>query len=101
MPQSLLDYYLAIEQMSQRMLEAAEGADWDAVARHESACAILIEQLRDLGRSQELLPEQRKDKARIMQRILQNDAQIRNLAEPWLAHFDESILPARSQHLVH
>jgi len=100
MSQALLDYYLAIEQMSQRMLEAAELADWDAVTRHEGACSILIEQLRTLGRQQDLLPEQRKIKAKIMQRILQNDAQIRNLAEPWLANFDEAMMPSRP-HLVH
>ena len=35
-----------------------------------------------------MLPEHRREKTRIMQRILRNDAQIRCLAEPWLAQFE-------------
>ena len=49
---------------------------------------LLIEQLRFQAEQQELLPEHRKEKTVIMQRILRNDAQIRTLAEPWLAQFE-------------
>ena len=49
---------------------------------------MLIEQLRYRAQNEDLEPEQRKEKTRIMQRILRNDAQIRILAEPWLAQFD-------------
>ncbi|QYY25287.1 flagellar protein FliT [Diaphorobacter sp. MNS-0] len=84
----LIDYYKAIENSSARMLEAARLKDWDEVVRCEGACAVLIEQLRYQSQQQELAPEQRKEKARIMQRILRNDAQIRCLAEPWLAQFE-------------
>lgn len=89
MQKMLIDYYRAIEGSSQKMLEAAKAEDWDEVVRLEGACAILIEQLRYQSRSEELLPEQRTEKSRIMQRILSNDAQIRYLAEPWLAHFEK------------
>jgi len=87
--QKLIDYYRAIEDASLKMLEAAKAEDWDEVVRLEGACAVLIEQLRYQSRSEELLPEQRAEKTRIMQRILSNDAQIRYLAEPWLAHFEK------------
>jgi flagellar protein FliT len=88
MPQMLIDYYKAIEDSSVKMLEAAKLKDWDGVVRYEGACAVLIEQLRFKSQQLELAPEHRKEKMRIMQRILSNDAQIRNLAEPWLAQFD-------------
>ena len=39
---------------------------------------------RSRARSLQLQPEERKEKAQIMQRILRTDAEIRNLAEPWL-----------------
>ena len=84
----LIDYYKAIENSSSKMLEAAQALDWDGVVRYESACAVLIEQLRFQSQQQELLPEHRKEKTVIMQRILRNDAQIRTLAEPWLAKFE-------------
>lgn len=89
MPQMLIDYYKAIEDSSLKMLDAAKDEDWDQVVRFEGACAVLIEQLRARAHNEELLPEQRPEKARIMQRILQNDAQIRYLAEPWLALFEQ------------
>ena len=90
MTETLLDYYQAIETSSLKMLNAAKSEDWDEVVRFEGACAVLIEQLRARAHSEELQPEQRSEKARIMQRILQNDAQIRYLAEPWLAHCEQS-----------
>lgn len=90
MSQMLIDYYKAIEDSSLKMLHAAKEEDWEQVVRFEGACAVLIEQLRAKARSEELLPAQRTEKTRIMQRILQNDAQIRYLAEPWLAHCEQA-----------
>ena len=88
MPTMLIDYYKAIEDSSQKMLEAAQSKNWDEVVRYEGACAVLIEQLRFKSQECGLLPEHRKEKTIIMQRILRNDAQIRTLAEPWLAQFE-------------
>ncbi|MDR3371399.1 flagellar protein FliT [Rhodoferax sp.] len=84
MSQLLIDYYKAIETSSQQMLAAAKTSDWEQVARYEGVCAILIEQLRGLASTQQLEPAAKVEKSRIMQRILQNDAEIRYLAEPLL-----------------
>ncbi len=89
MQQTLIDFYRAIETTSLQMLDAARAEDWDGVVRLEGACAVLIEQLRFNSRTEELLPDERAEKTRIMQRILHNDAQIRYLAEPWLVHFEK------------
>ena len=91
MSQILIDYYKAIEDSSAKMLAAAKSENWDQVVQFEGACAVLIEQLRSTATTQELQPEQRSEKSRIMQRILQNDAQIRYLAEPWLDHFEQKL----------
>lgn len=88
MEHTLIDFYRAIEESSAKMLQAAQAKDWDGVARYEGSCAVLIEQLRFRSREEKLEPEMYKEKARIMQRILRNDAQIRVLAEPWLASFE-------------
>ena len=88
MPQTLIDYYKAIEDSSAKMLEAAKVEDWDGVVRFEGACAVLIEQLRARSRSEELDAQSRSEKSKIMFRILHNDAQIRYLAEPWLNHLE-------------
>ncbi|MGP1630238.1 MAG: flagellar protein FliT [Giesbergeria sp.] len=88
MSAQLIDYYKAIENSSRKMLEAAQASDWDGVVRYEGTCAVLIEELRFKAEEHVLLPEHRKEKTVIMQRILRNDAQIRTLAEPWLAQFE-------------
>jgi flagellar protein FliT len=85
MQHQLIDYYKAIERTSEQMLAAAQAEDWDQVVRLEGACAVLIAQLRFKSRDTDLAPDERKEKAQIMQRILRTDAEIRCLAEPWLS----------------
>jgi flagellar protein FliT len=84
----LLNYYEAIEKASQDMLEAARNGNWDHVVKLEGACALLISQLRHAASTQTLGAEEALLKSRIMQRILLNDAEIRQLAEPWLEDLD-------------
>ncbi|QTW18954.1 flagellar protein FliT [Comamonas kerstersii] len=94
---SLLDYYKAIEAKSAEMLSAAMQQDWDGVMECEKLCSLLIDELRVQSQAVQLTPEQRKEKTRIMQSILRNDAQIRVLAEPWLAQIEHmGKMPASS-----
>lgn len=95
---SLLNYYEAIEQASQSMLQAARDGNWDQVVKLEGACALLISQLKHAAAERPLGPEEAQLKSRIMQRILINDAEIRNLAEPWLEDLD-GILAGRAKTL--
>jgi flagellar protein FliT len=85
----LLNYYEAIERASQDMLEAARAGNWDHVVKLEGACALLISQLKHAATTQGLGSEEAQLKSRIMQRILVNDAEIRQLAEPWLEELDD------------
>jgi flagellar protein FliT len=80
----MLDHYRTIEHTSQKMLGAAQADDWDQVVRLESICTVLIAGLRRQLLSTPLATEDRSEKQRILQRILQRDAEIRLLAEPWL-----------------
>jgi len=84
----LLNYYEAIEQASHDMLEAARTGNWDHVVKLEGACALLISQLKHAATRIALGAEEAQLKSRIMQRILVNDAEIRQLAEPWLEEVD-------------
>ena len=94
----LLNYYEAIEKASQDMLEAARVGNWDHVVKLEGACALLIAQLKNTAAEKPLKPDEAQLKSRIMQRILINDAEIRQLAEPWLDDLDE-ILAGRPKTL--
>jgi flagellar protein FliT len=93
---SLLNYYEAIEKASQDMLEAARQGNWDQVLKLEGACALLISQLKHQAAEKPLGEDEAQFKSRIMQRILINDAEIRQLAEPWLDDLDD-LLAARPQ----
>jgi flagellar protein FliT len=89
MTSALMNYYQAIEKASQDMLDAARAGNWDHVLKLEGACALLISQLKSSAARQPLGEDEMQFKSRIMQRILINDAEIRQLAEPWLDNLDE------------
>jgi flagellar protein FliT len=94
MTTALLHYYQAIEKASQDMLDAARNGNWDQVLKLEGACALLISQLKHRANERPLGEDEAQFKARIMQRILVNDAEIRQLAEPWLEDLND-LLAAR------
>lgn len=97
MDPQLLTYYEAIERASADMLAAARAGNWDQVVKLEGACVLLITQLKhaadQASASADALAAHQaaQTKSRIMQRILVNDAEIRQLAEPWLADLDNSL----------
>ena len=80
------------------MLEAARHGDWDQVLALECACAVLIAQLRHSAATTPLGADEAQFKSCILQRILVNDAEVRRLAEPWLADIDD-LLAARPKTL--
>lgn len=96
----VLDYYRALKQASERMLQSAEADDWDRVAEMEGTCALLIERLREAGRYAELSPAERAEKHHIMLAILRHDARIRELVEPWLDAWEATPPGSRSM-LLH
>jgi flagellar protein FliT len=86
---NLLSCYEALERASNDMLAAARAADWDQVVKLEGACVLLIAQLKHAATENSLAADESRQKNRIMQRILVNDAEIRTLAEPWLEDLDQ------------
>ena len=84
-------YYEAIEKASADMLDAARAGNWDHVIKLESACVLLISQLKNAARGDALSGEETQLKSRIMKRVLVNDAEIRHLAEPWLDDLDQML----------
>ena len=91
----LISYYEAIEQASAEMLACARCGNWDEVVKLEGACALLIAQLKHAADDQSLSSDEAPLKARIMQRILVNDAEIRALAEPWLDDIGRWVAPGK------
>ena len=98
---NLLSYYEAIEHASHDMLNAARAGDWDTVVKLEGACAVLIAQLKHASEDHHLAPDEAALKTRIMQRILSNDAEIRNLAEPWITDLSRMIGTSTDPNKMH
>jgi len=104
MDPQLLSYYEAIEKASADMLSAARSGNWDEVVKLEGACVLLITRLKQAAQSptqaatDPVAVAAAKAKSRLMQRILVNDAEIRQLAEPWLQELDDT-LASRSRTL--
>jgi flagellar protein FliT len=77
--------YETVHGITDRMLAAARDRDWDELVRLESACSNQLGILRHCDIAQRLTDEQRGKKVRIIRSILENDRQIRELANPWMA----------------
>ena len=88
-----LQHYESIAETSGRMLEAARRSDWDAVVAEEERCRGLIQAL-ESGDAAPLSAAQLEHKGRIIRRVLSDDAEIRNLAEPWLQQLHNMIAAA-------
>ncbi|GMV45507.1 MAG: hypothetical protein AMXMBFR66_09050 [Pseudomonadota bacterium] len=101
MDPQLLHYYEAIERASADMLAAARAGHWDRVVKLEGACVLLISRLKQASEQPAAAGDRQasldaaRSKSRLMQRILVNDAEIRQLAEPWLATLDDALAGRR------
>ena len=85
MAANVMGSYEAIARASQAMLHAARDSDWDTVASLERHCAGIIDELRKSAAARALDEVQSRRRIEIMQKLLAEDAEIRNLAQPWLA----------------
>ncbi len=87
--QSMLAYYESIGHVSQLMLEAARHGDWETLVDAEQCCAALIKRLQDTGDASHGLDElEMLRKQEIIRQVLADDAQIRNLTQPWLRQLE-------------
>jgi flagellar protein FliT len=93
----MLQYYEAIERASADMLQAARTGDWEQLVKIEGSCVLLISQLKHASQGHALTPADAKLKARIMHRIVLNDAQIRALT----GHAGDALADATRPALLH
>ena len=101
MEEQILSCYEALVGVSARMLGAARGNDLDGLAVAESECAALIARLRSLGDGPDLSTEGARRKMAIIRRVLADDAQIRDLTQPWLRKLELLIGGTAAHKKVH
>jgi flagellar protein FliT len=78
-----MEVYEHLESASRRMLEAARAAEWNLLLQLEQECRNIIDQL-PLGEDSLLEGvKQHQRRREIINHILADDAEIRDLVEPW------------------
>ena len=89
MPQTeLLAYYESIAAATSAMLSAARASRWNDLIAAERECAVRIARLRALPTVPELDERGCKHKFDLIHTVLEDDAEIRRLMQPWLQRLD-------------
>jgi len=84
METSILSCYESLALASARLLQGARERDADAMERAQAECGALIGMLRELGDGHALSPGADQRKMQVLRRLLADDAEIRDLTQPWL-----------------
>lgn len=85
----ILSIYEAVSDITDQMLVAAKSRDWEKFTDLESSCAKHISTLRQEDAPVPTAPLSepvRERKVQLIQKILADDRQIRDITEPWMAH---------------
>lgn len=84
--QEILSLYETVADITDKMLAAARVGDWEQLATLESHCSNQVEILKQNDQQRlPLTPVAREKKTRIIKKILDDDRQIRDITEPWMA----------------
>lgn len=77
--------YETILNITEQMLKAAKSNDWDYLMALEEDCRTSVERLR-AANPEPLSGEYQQRKVEIIHKVLSDDAEIRNITQPWMGH---------------
>jgi len=97
----ILGEYEVIASLTRRMLDAARRSEWDTLIELERDCGQHFAQLLDGSTVQPDDDAYRSRKAALIRGILNDDAEIRLLVEPWLAQLSQLIGNTHQQNRLH
>jgi flagellar protein FliT len=87
----ILATYEAISRLTRQMLAAARNREWDALVRLERDCSALFARLLNSESDAPRSTGFQHRKARLIRGVLDDDAEIRLLVEPWLSQLSAMI----------
>jgi flagellar brake protein len=90
----LIEQYRKLSEDSDIMLAHARNGDWDTVSKIQEAIATQFRQLVDDNSAATLGPEHRKVRVGLLKRVIENDAQIRNIAMPVMGRVEAMLKSA-------
>jgi len=89
--QEVISLYETVAVITDQMLAAARQGDWDRLVELESRCASHVQTLRQSEAPVPLTGESRMRKVQIINKILADDREIRNITEPWMGQLSRLI----------
>lgn len=96
--QEIIALYETVADITDKMLAAARTGDWEQLAALESRCSSQVEIIKQNDQPrQPLTPVAREHKTRIIKKILEDDRQIRDITEPWMAQLSAMINSAGTE----
>jgi flagellar protein FliT len=90
-PATIISKYESMSELMGQMVVAARAGDWDALLALESSCTALVNALKCAEPGWPLSESLRDRKSTLIRKMLSDDAQIRNLTEPWLSQLGSLI----------
>ncbi len=97
MESQILSCYEVLRAASERMLRAASGDDLDGLSAAAADCAATIARLRAIGDGVQMSDEGKRRKMAIIREVLADDAQIRQMTQPWMRRLEVLIGGAATQ----
>jgi flagellar protein FliT len=88
--QEVVSLYETVAVITDQMVAAARSANWVQLASLEKMCAQHIATIKSDDR-ESAKGEMRERKIKIIQKILADDREIRNITEPWMARLSMQI----------
>lgn len=96
--QEIISLYEAVADITDKMLAAARTGDWEQLAALETRCSSQVEFIKQNDKPRlPLSPLAREQKTRIIKKILDDDRQIRDITEPWMARLSAMINSAGTE----
>jgi flagellar protein FliT len=95
--QEVVSLYEAVAVVTDQMLTAARSANWKQLVILEKVCAQYVETIK-CNEREVAQGAMRDRKVKIIQKILADDREIRNITEPWMAALSMQIGSMHAKH---
>jgi flagellar protein FliT len=83
--QEVISLYESVADITEQMLAAARTGDWELLVELETRCSSQVEIIKSAEPRVALTGVVRDHKVKIIRKILEDDREIRNITEPWMA----------------
>lgn len=89
--QDVLSVYAAMGELTGQMVAAASASEWEQLHELELEVTAHVAVLKTTEAAVPMEGEQRRQKATLIKKMLEDDRQVRDLLQPWMAQLSKLI----------